>query len=342
MAVPAPDPAARRLALRPRLPLAPHDHAAPVILAPMSGVTDRPFRRAVRRLGGGLVVSEMIASREVLRGAAGSVRCSEHASEEAPLIVQLAGHDPATMADAARLCVDRGAAAIDINFGCPVKKVVSKLAGSALMADEDLSERIMAAVARAVAVPVTVKMRLGYSRERLNAPEIARRARRAGVRLITVHGRTRCQMYSGSADWRAVAAVAAAAGVPVVVNGDITGAADIERALALSGADGVMIGRAATGRPWLIAQAIAHLEGRPPPPEPSAPAEAAILLQHYEETLTHYGAERGHRVFRKHVAAYGRGRDGAARFRRQATTAPDPGALRRLVADQFGLSQAAA
>ena len=311
---------------------------APVILAPMSGVTDRPFRRLVRALGGGLVVSEMIASREVLHAARSSRRARLDGGDEHPMVVQLAGHEPAVMADAARLCVDRGAAAIDINFGCPVKKVVNRLAGSALMREEDLAARIMEATVRAVGVPVTVKMRTGWDAADRNAPRLARLAEAAGVAMITVHGRTRQQLFQGVADWHFIRRVKQAVRVPVIANGDIANLDDVDRCLAVSGADGVMIGRACQGRPWLIAQAVAHLSAKPPVPNPGAGSLLAIILGHYEAMLEHYGRARGVRIARKHLAWYVKGWPGAGRLRAVLFAAEDPATVRRLLREASAAS----
>ena len=295
-----------------------------VFLAPMSGVSDRPFRRLVRRLGGGTVVSEMIASREMIRAASRSQRSSTDCGEEYPLIVQLAGCDPDTMAEAARLNADRGAAAIDINFGCPVKKVVGKLAGAALMRDESLAARLLEATVRAVDLPVTLKMRLGWEPGDGAALRIARIAESSGIELLTVHGRTRSQFYTGEADWAAIRAVKAAVTIPVVANGDVRTLADVDRCLAESGADGVMIGRGAQGRPWFIGQAADHLAGRPPAADPDPPALLAIVEEHYQSLLAEYGTERGVRVARKHLGWYARTLPGAARFRAAVNSLSDP------------------
>lgn len=304
---------------------------APVVLAPMSGVTDLPFRRLVKRLGAGLVVSEMIASQSMIRQTKESVKLSSSTPEEFPMAVQLAGHEPEVVAEAARLNADRGAALIDINFGCPVKKVVNKLAGSAMMREPALAGRIMQAVVEAVDLPVTMKMRLGWDDDCRNAPELARIARECGVRMLTVHGRTRCQLYNGRADWQAVRATVEATDLPVLVNGDIGSLRDIDRALARSGAAGVMIGRGAQGRPWFLRQAIAWLRERRKEPDPSRAEQRDIVLEHYDALLGHHGSVMGNRIARKHLAWYATGLAGANDFRRRINRAEDPREVRALV-----------
>ncbi len=281
---------------------------SPVVLAPLSGITDAPFRRIARREGAALVVSEMIASHAVLQETRQQLKerrkmAADHVAE-APVAIQLAGCDPALMAEAARVAEGAGARLIDINFGCPAKKVVNQYAGSALMADEVVAGRIMAATVAAVGVPVTVKMRLGWRRDQRNAPTIARIAEDSGISLVTVHGRTRDQGYGGTADWRGIRAVREATRLPLLVNGDIVSIEQARHALAESGADGVMIGRGACGRPWFLGQLAAALTGRPVPEAPPLAARAAIAIEHYEGLLTHYGRRLGTTLARKHLGWY--------------------------------------
>ena len=307
----------------------------PVVLAPMAGVTDRPFRRLVRSFGIDWVVSEMIASKAMVRAARKTLRMSTVCHDEHPMAVQLAGCDPTVMADAARLNEDRGAAMIDINMGCPVKKVVNDQAGAALMRDEGLAGRILAAVVKAVDVPVTLKMRLGWNDQERNARRIARMAEDSGIAAITVHGRTRAQLYSGSADWQAIGEVKDAVSIPVVGNGDVVTIEDAETLLAQSGADGVMIGRGTYGRPWFPQRVRHFLATGERLDEPSLAVRLETVMRHYDDILTHYGAESGVRIARKHVGWYSKGLPGAAEFRGTVNRTADPEAVRSMILSLF-------
>ena len=298
--------------------------AAPVILAPMTGVTDLPFRKAVKRYGAGLTVSEMIASQAMIRETRQSLQKATWDPSEEPVSLQLAGCAPKEMAEAAKLNEQRGAAIIDINMGCPVKKVVNGDAGSALMRDIPLAAAIIDATVKAVGVPVTLKMRMGWCHDSLNAPELARVAEDLGVKMITVHGRTRNQMYKGSADWGFVRRVKQAISLPVIVNGDICSREDARDALRQSGADGVMIGRGAYGKPWLLGQVMADLAGGGEKPDPSLDEQLALILEQYEAMQSLYGTMTGVNLARKHIGWYTKGLTGSAEFRNRVNTQDDP------------------
>ncbi len=308
-----------------------------VFLAPMAGITDLPYRRLVSRFGAGLVVSEMVASQEMVQARASARARAELGFDQAKTAVQIAGREAYWMAECAKLCAGQGARIIDINMGCPAKKVTNGYSGSALMRQPEHALQLIEAVVAAVDVPVTLKMRLGWNDECLNAAQIAQSAEAAGVQMITIHGRTRCQFYKGRANWSAIGNVVRAVEIPVIANGDIVDATTADDALKQSGAAGVMVGRGAQGRPWLLAKIAATLTGSPKPSVPIGLDRAEMIIGHYQEMLSFYGKELGGKSARKHLGWYLDDLDVSPAFRRDILTETNPGRVIELLS---GLSDA--
>jgi len=307
----------------------------PVILAPMAGVSDLPFRRLVRKFGVGMAVTEMIASQAMVRECRKTLQMAGHDPDEGIKAVQIAGYEPEVMAEAAKLNEDRGADIIDLNFGCPVKKIVNGHAGSALMRDETHAAHILQAVVRAVKIPVTVKMRLGWNHENRNAPRLAKIAEDSGIKMVTVHGRTRAQMYEGQADWAYIKNVKDAVSIPVIANGDICTLEDVDRALVLSGADGIMIGRGSYGRPWFLRQAMDYIQRGTGDEAPSFHKQFSTLLEHFDSMVTHYGSYAGLRIARKHIGWYSKGLKKSSEFRSLINSSEDVEKTRSLIVNFY-------
>jgi tRNA-dihydrouridine synthase B len=306
-----------------------------LFVAPMAGITDRPFRRIARRMGAALAVSEMVSSRPELRESRKTRLRQDHAGEAGPISVQIAGSDPAMLADAARHNAALGADIIDINMGCPAKKVCNVQAGSALLADEPLVGRILDAVVAAAGVPVTLKIRTGPDRQRTNAVRIAQLAEGAGIQALAIHGRSRACMFNGQAEYDSIAEVKSQVRIPVIANGDVGTPAEAKRVLALTGADGIMIGRAAQGRPWLFRSIARYLESGEELPPPGVSEMGALLAEHLEGLYDLYGEEQGARVARKHIGWTVRDLPGGEDFRRQVIRLDDARAQYCAVNDYF-------
>jgi tRNA-dihydrouridine synthase B len=306
-----------------------------LVVAPMAGVTDRPFRSLCKRMGAGMAVSEMVASNSLLWGSEKTIRRGNHEGEVEPKVIQIAGADPEMMAEAAKYNVDKGADIIDINMGCPAKKICNVYAGSALLKDEPLVARIVDAVVKAVQVPVTLKIRTGWNKENRNALAIARIAEEHGIQSLAMHGRTRACMYTGDAEYDTIRAVKQSVRIPVVANGDITTPEKAKFVLEYTGADAIMIGRAAQGRPWIFREIQHYLETGEKLPPPEVAEIREVMVDHLHDLYTFYGRERGVRVARKHIGWYTKGLAHSAVFRARMNTLDDAGAQLEAVAQFF-------
>ena len=308
----------------------------PIVLAPMSGVTDMPFRRLVKRAGAGLVVSEMIASRAMVHAARKTMKMATHCADEYPISVQLAGCEPDVMAEAARINEDFGATIIDINMGCPVKKVTNGDAGSALMRDLGLASKLLEVTVNAVNIPVTLKMRTGWDDDTRNAPQLAKIAEDCGIQAIAVHGRTRCQFYKGRADWPFIASVKDAVNIPVFGNGDVVSVDDAKKLLEDSGADGILVGRGTYGRPWFLNQISHYLKTGERLADPTVEAQMEIVLEHFDAIVSHYGAQPGVKIARKHLGWYSKGLSNSAEFRQEVFQLDTPDAVKARIRAFYG------